>query len=155
VKCRHERPHLNIWGCFVSVSFLGDERWVMSDPLGMFVPLVRTAGILAKIRTENVQNESQEHYRYANPFGIIMYTRRPGTGPFLKTAAQLKKKLPLFFNRNVHRGVHKPQQVDPMLSHLNPMHIITSYFPLPILIVSYTPKHRSIYQLPTKNPDRL
>jgi hypothetical protein len=40
VKCRNERPHLNIWGCFVSVSFLSDERWVMSDPLGMSVPLV-------------------------------------------------------------------------------------------------------------------
>jgi hypothetical protein len=25
VKCRHELPHLNIWGCFVSVSFLSDE----------------------------------------------------------------------------------------------------------------------------------
>jgi hypothetical protein len=41
------------------VSFLSDERWMMSDPLGMFVPLVRFC-----IRRDSESETSQEAFTF-------------------------------------------------------------------------------------------
>jgi hypothetical protein len=75
VKCRQERPHLNIWGCFVSVRFLSDERWVRSDPLGMFVPLAFSWAAFT-IEPSVVKCDMAIHHTHAYKLCHILFLRQ-------------------------------------------------------------------------------